>query len=361
MLYKRWLISFLLLGIILLGGCSSKNTVIEKNNPVPKQTKNYQIGVLLSKLNSNSENEKIVKGINKATKKSTDIKAKFIKPGDFVDAEEGLRYLAENSYDLIIAVGDEEAKVTNKLAKEYPEVSFGIINVPTYSPNLASLQFKDEEGVFLAGVLSGLLTKENKVAFVGGLEKMPEKNYQRAYTQGVDYISKEKNQEIEVITEYTGDSWDTKKINDTIKILSDKGVDIFFNGFGRNQEDVILAAAANKKHAIGIGENQRVTAPRYVYTSIVDNLDALIYRFVMNTKTKGFKSGIRYFGLTGGCVSLLDFNKISEDEKSLLSKKDNTISINAFEENKADITPEVISKINLIKEKIRLGKIIIKP
>lgn len=356
---KIWPIVLFSLVIILFNGCSQKGQDNQINKQVQIKSPNYQIGVLLSKANNDYENEKVVNGINRAVKELVEVKTKILKPGDFVDSEEGLRYLAENSYDLVIAVGDEEAKVANQLAREYPEVSFAIINVPTYSPNLASLQFRDEEGVFISGVLAALLTKSKKVAFVGGLEKMPEKRYQKAFIQGVSYIKKEKDLEIEVLTEYTGDNWDDDKINETVKKLSKKGVDIFFNGFGRNEEEVILAAAENKKYAVGIGVNQRVTAPKYVYTSVIDNLENLIYRFIINSKTKGFKGGTQYFGLTNDCVSLLNFDKLAEDEKRYLSKNNKNISsaVKAVEANKDKFSQEIIDEIFLIKQKIKTGKI----
>ena len=49
---------------------------------------------------------------------------------------------------------------------------------------MASLLFKEEEGSFLAGVVAGLMTKSNKVGFVGGLEVPLIKKFEAGYRAG---------------------------------------------------------------------------------------------------------------------------------------------------------------------------------
>ena len=56
-------------------------------------------------------------------------------------------------------------KAVEEAAKQNPDAHFAIIDSVVEQPNVASINYKDQEAAFLAGVAAGLTTKTNKVAF----------------------------------------------------------------------------------------------------------------------------------------------------------------------------------------------------
>ena len=74
--------------------------------------------------------------------------------------EDRLRQLADGGYDPIIAVGFAYAEPLGKVAKDYPDVKFAIIDDFTEGtdtgPNIANLTFAENEGSFLVGVAAAL-------------------------------------------------------------------------------------------------------------------------------------------------------------------------------------------------------------
>ena len=86
--------------------------------------------------------------------------------------EERLRTFADDGYDPIIAVGFAYAGSVGKVAAEYPDVHFAIIDDSSLAdvPNVASLVFAEEQGSFLVGAAAALKSEAGHVGFVGGVE-----------------------------------------------------------------------------------------------------------------------------------------------------------------------------------------------
>jgi basic membrane protein A len=77
--------------------------------------------------------------------------------------EPNLRFMAQQGYDLIIAIGPAEAQALAAVARDYPAVRFAIVG-DSYAaaplgrlPNVLGLVFKQQEAGYLAGYLAGLV------------------------------------------------------------------------------------------------------------------------------------------------------------------------------------------------------------
>ena len=57
------------------------------------------------------------------------------------------------------------------MAKDYPDKNFAIVDTVSDLPNVKSIDFKDEEGAFLMGIIAGNTTKTNKVGFIGAIKE----------------------------------------------------------------------------------------------------------------------------------------------------------------------------------------------
>ena len=58
-----------------------------------------------------------------------------------------MRAFAERKYDLIIGIGFAQAPILESVAKDYPDIQFAIVDGVSELPNVASLVFKEHEGL----------------------------------------------------------------------------------------------------------------------------------------------------------------------------------------------------------------------
>ena len=108
------------------------------------------------------------------------------------DYTPNLSTLAQQKYDLVIAVGFLMADATEKVAKKFPDVKFAIIDssaaaMKSKPKNVEGLLFSEQEAGYLVGYLSGLYAKDNSattIGSVGGLKIPPVDHYIAGYQAG---------------------------------------------------------------------------------------------------------------------------------------------------------------------------------
>lgn len=143
-------------------------------------------------------------------------------------------------------------------------------------PNVVSLMFKEQEGSFLAGALSALMTKSNVIGFVGGIEVPVIQRFQTGYIQGAKYV----NPNIEVISVFINGS---NPFNDPVssKALTEtlvaKGADIVFHAAGASGAGVFQAAKEKGIFAIGVDSDQDYVLPGTILTSVVKRVDISVH------------------------------------------------------------------------------------
>src|SRR5262245_32908666 len=95
-------------------------------------------------------------GVSNGAKKFSDetkIAVVDFEPANETKFEQAQRRFAQRGQDPIIAVGFSQAVALEKVAKEFPNIHFTIIDSVVDLPNVQSVLFKEHEGSFLVGVL----------------------------------------------------------------------------------------------------------------------------------------------------------------------------------------------------------------
>src|SRR5215470_19264916 len=82
--------------------------------------------------------------------------------------EQALRNMARRGSQIIVAIGFAQASGVEKVAKEFPNVKFAIVDAVVDLPNVQSIVFKEHEGSFLVGMAAAMASKTGKIGFVGG-------------------------------------------------------------------------------------------------------------------------------------------------------------------------------------------------
>ena len=70
--------------------------------------------------------------------------------------EQAIRNFADQGYSPIIAAGFAQAAAVEKVAKEYPDLKFAIVDMVVDLPNVQSIVFKEQEGSYLVGMMAGM-------------------------------------------------------------------------------------------------------------------------------------------------------------------------------------------------------------
>lgn len=338
---KRFLLFFL---ILLL--CISMITCSPKDKKTgDAQEKKLRIGLVLSVggRGDKSFNDSAYRGLIWARDR-LGVEVTEGQPKQMAEDESYIRTFAEEGYDLVIAVGFLMKPALTKVAKEFPDQKFAIIDEVVDEPNVASLVFEEHEGSFLVGALAGMKTESNKIGFIGGMDVPLIHKFEVGFTEGVKYV----NPDTEVLIKYTGSTSDafhdpTKGKQLAISMYN-QGVDIIYHAAGSTGNGVIDAAAEMNKLAIGVDSNQNYMKPGFVLTSMVKQVDVSVFEIIKEVKEDRFTGGVHKFGLKNDGVgyALDEYNKdlITQEMKDKLEQiKKDIISgkikvTNYIEENK---------------------------
>ncbi|MDO5605932.1 MAG: BMP family ABC transporter substrate-binding protein [Paracoccus sp. (in: a-proteobacteria)] len=198
--------------------------------------------------------------------------------------EQALRRLAETGANPIVMTGFAFGEVLGKVAPDYPDTKFVIIDMAVELPNVQSNVFADEQGSYLAGVMAAKATKTNAVGFVGGMDVPLIRNFACGYVQGVKSV----NPDIKVIQNMTGTTpaaWnDPVKGGELARAQKSQGADVIYAAAGGTGLGVLQAAADEGILSIGVDSNQNHLHPGKVLTSAVKRVDNAVYdAFVAGT------------------------------------------------------------------------------
>ena len=105
-------------------------------------------------------------------------------------------------------------------------------------PNVASINYKDQEAAFLAGVAAGLTTKTNKVAFIGGMHGPALDKFEAGFKAGVQAVNPKATVEIQYAESFS----DGAKAKSLAEAMYASDVDIIYAAAGGAGLGVFAAA-----------------------------------------------------------------------------------------------------------------------
>lgn len=211
--------------------------------------------------------------------------------------EQALRRMAQRGANPVLGIGFAQAPALEKVAKEFPDVNFAIIDMVVDLPNVRSIVFKEHEGSFMVGVLAAMASGSGKVGFIGGMDIPLIRKFACGYEQGAKFA----NADVEVIQNMTGTTpaaWnDPGRGGELTKSQFDRGVDVVYAAAGGTGVGVYQAAKDAGKLAIGVDSNQNYMHPGTMLTSMLKRVDVAAYNVFNDAKNGEFTSGIRVLGL----------------------------------------------------------------
>lgn len=269
-------------------------------------------------------------------RKETGIEFREFEVQNDAQREQALRAFARRGNSPIIAIGFSQATAIEKVAKEFPDTKFGIVDMVVDLPNVRSITFREQEGSWLVGVLAAKASKTHKLGFVGGMDIPLIRKFACGFVGG----AKMADPTIEIfqnMTGTTGAAWnDPVKGGELAKSQIDRGADVIYHAAGGTGLGVLQAAADAGKLGIGVDSNQNHLHPGKVLTSMTKRVDVAVYDAFQDARAGVWTAGYKVLGLKEGGVGWAhdDFNR-------------------------ALITPEMKQSVELIEARIIAGTLVV--
>ncbi|WP_420347053.1 BMP family lipoprotein [Pelagibius sp.] len=257
-----------------------------------------------------SFNEGVFNGVEKF-KKETGVSYREFEVTNETQREQALRRMAQRGADPIIGVGFAQAPALEKVAKEFPDTRFTIIDSVVDLPNVRSVVFKEHEGSFLVGMIAALKSESGKVGFVGGMDIPLIRKFACGYEQGAKHVSGN-TEVLQNMTGTTPAAWnDPTRGSELAKSQFDRGVDVIYAAAGGTGVGVYQTAKDSGKFAIGVDSNQNHLQPGTMLTSMLKRVDVAAYKAFKDAHDGSWAPGIQVLGLAEEGVgwALDEYNK----------------------------------------------------
>jgi basic membrane protein A and related proteins len=325
---------------------SCKNKVEAK-----RQGCNIKVGIVfdIGGKNDRSFNAAAWEGVQRA-QKDMNICLYDVEPGNPTSIEPAMRAFAERNFDLVIGVGFAQGPIMQKVAMDYPNIKFAIIDGvifeadgKTPKSNVASLVFREHEGSYLVGMIAASKSKTGTLGFLGGMDIPLIHKFETGYEEGARSV----NPKIQIVQNYVGvtdGAWNNPGKGKELALGQiDHGADVIFTAAGNSglgAFDAVEQYGKNpttgeaNKFVIGVDSNQNMVKPGFVLTSMVKRVDNAVYDVVKEVLDGKFEGGFHAFGLDkDGVAYAMDEN------------------------NKTLIPPDVIQRVEQSKQEIVNGEI----
>ena len=246
-----------------------------------------------------------------------------------------IRDAAQNS-ELVLTAGYQMGDVLARVAPEFPEVKFAIFDVVLDIPNVASVNYKSNEGSFLVGAIAALKTGSGKIGYIGGVDVPLLREFEAGYIAGIHAVNPDAEITVEYISEDVTGFGQPDRAKELALAQYESGVDVIYVAAGGSGQGVLEAAQEQQKFIIWVDSNGNHLAPGIVLTSMTKEIPASVQRIIGEAAEGNFIAGIRYFGIADGGVSYA----VDEHNQPLLS--DN-----------------IIATVESLKAKIIAGEIVV--
>lgn len=240
---------------------------------------------------------------------------------DEAQREQALRRLAESGANPVVMTGFAFGDVLAKVAPDFPNTKFAIIDMVVEQPNVKSVVFNEHEGSYLVGMLAAMASKTGTVGFIGGMDIPLIRKFGCGYAEGVKAV----NPDATVIMNMTGTTpaaWnDPVKGAELAKGQKSQGADVIYAAAGGTGVGVLQAAADEGIMSIGVDSNQNYMQPGSVLTSMVKHVDNAVYEAF--TEGENLTPGLNVMGLANDGVGYaMDENNASLVTADMQAKVD---------------------------------------
>ena len=311
----------------------------------PPATPAAKVGLILATggLGDKSFNDISYAGVTRA-KDELGINFSYVQPTAIAQYEGYQRDFAKTGeYKIIICVGFDQKDALVKVAGEYPNQTFALVDEIVNKTNVASLLFKMNEASFLVGVSAGMKTETDKVGFVGGMDIPLIRDFFKGYEAGAKWA----NPDVTVSAPVFVGGWgDPTKGKELALGLIDQGVDAIYVAAGKSGLGALGAVNETGVTGFGVDACQCYLYPEIV-ASATKRVDVAVFEMIKSAVEGTFEGKVYNGGLKEGWVGCCRL----PDEEGFWETK--------FGFKHTPLTTAVTDKITDARDKIVSGEIVV--
>jgi len=245
------------------------------------------------------------------------------------DRAELLRLLSEQRYQLVFAVGFLFADAVEKVAKEFPDTTYAIIDAVVDAPNVVSLTFAPEQGSFVVGAAAALKSQTGRVGFLGGVETGQIRSFEAGFAAGARYVDPRIRVEVKYISQppdFTGFA-DPARGKEVGLALYEQGADVVYHASGSSGQGLFeaareVSARGAKVWVIGVDADQYQVVDAavrpFILTSMLKRVDLAVYETVKAFVGSSLHGGRVSFDLRSGGIGYATSGGSIDDIKDQL-------------------------------------------
>lgn len=241
-----------------------------------------------------------------------------------------LNSAVQANFDISFGIGFKLETAINDVAQQFPDNHFAIVDSFVEQPNVASLNFKDHEAAFLAGVAAASTSETGHIGFIGGVEGVVIDRFEAGYVAGAKTI----NPDIQISVEYVGSFADAPRGRQLAAAMYANGADIIFqaagesgNGVFSEAKDLVANDPSLNIWVVGVDMDQEAEGVieidgeerHLTLTSTIKQVGESVKLFIEKTQESGFEAGNTVYGLADGGVGITDGN-MSEESLALVKE-----------------------------------------
>ncbi len=232
----------------------------------------------------------------------------------------------DEGYDVIITGTWQMQEIVSRVAPEYPDQKFIVYDTSMdYSnggfENVYSIEYKQNDGSFLAGALAASLDKSGQIGFVGGMDNTVIYDFLVGYIQGAKAV----NPDIKVVSSFVGNFSDAARAKELATSQFNMGADIIFSCASTAGDGTMQAGKELGKMVIGVDSDQAMLykendpeMAKLIPSSVLKRVDVSLFQAVEAIQKGELAWGTRSaVGIPEDCIGLADnefYQSIASEE-----------------------------------------------
>ena len=307
------------MAVMVLNACApaaTESPAVEEPTAVPEATTApksaaFKVAMILpGSIDDQSWNTGGYNGL-KAIEEKFGVEVAYVERVGVANVETALRDYAEQGYNMVVGHSFNYGDAIKKVAADYPDVAFvWSQGFPPMPENVAVYGAPLEQSAYLAGMIGGLMTKSNKLGYIGGAETPAMVAALGGYMAGAYLV----NPDAEVVYTFPGVWDDVEKGKESANAQFAAGVDFMMGRGDGLAEGVLEASKAANVFCVGDMIDQNSLAPDLLVTSTMWDLSVALGQMIDQINAGTFKGGMFVLGMKDGATDAGPFHGLVPDD-----------------------------------------------
>ena len=238
------------------------------------------------------------------------------------EVERVMERLVNSGHNIIFATSYGYLDHAIRVGQRYPKVVFLHAGGLKTSANVGTYWADSDDGMYLAGMVAGSVSKTGKLGFVGAFQIPQLLRSINAFTMGAQSV----NPKATTTVVWTGGWWEPQKETEAVNAFADQGIDVIAE---QVDSPITIAQTAEKRKVFIIGKDVNVMdrAPNAWLTGVSWNWGPMMTKMVEEIRAGKWKPGHVRGNLASGHAVLDPFGKAVPEavRKKVLATKDDIL------------------------------------